>query len=38
MFSEESVILFMRKTAKGEKSCLSQVSAINLDTNLFPDE
>ena len=28
--SEESVILFMRKTAMGEKSCQSQVSAINL--------
>lgn len=38
MPSEESVILFMRKTAKGEKSCQSQISVINLDTNLFPDE
>ncbi len=38
-FSEEkSVILFMGKTAMGEKSYLPRGSEIDLDRNLFPDE
>ncbi|MCZ8371429.1 hypothetical protein O6P32_01745 [Phocaeicola sp. KGMB11183] len=38
MLNKESVILFMRKTAMDEKSCLSQVSGIDFDSNLLPDE
>ena len=35
MPNEEPVIMFMRKTAMGEKSYLSMVSGFDPDRNLF---
>lgn len=38
MPNEESVILFMRKAAMGEKSYQPKVPGIDLDRNLFPNK